>query len=135
MLTAAELAEHREDAKSLLVDEFSAFEPVGHGVLNESTGVQETVFAPRGVGVVGKVQSRSRVGDAPTVVVNVAGQERPLIKNGLHLSFDATTPSIGWEYECTKAGIDPALVGRRWRVVGFPARTWQTALRLDVVEV
>lgn len=86
---------------------------------------------------VGKLSGRSQQGDTNTRTVTVGGIERPVVDGGLHIPLASSLPEIGWEYVCTAVGpsSDPALLGRRWRVVDVPAKSHATARRLDVVEV
>lgn len=92
----------------------------------------------------GKVQSGSKSGgDTATRFVRVGGVELPVASGGLHIPLGAPVPvageqvGIGWEYIVAAVGPydDPALMGRRFRVVGSPAKSYATARRLDVVEV
>lgn len=86
----------------------------------------------------GKIASRSRQGgDTNTRTMTIGDQERPILEGGLHIPLSADIPAIGWELECTavSGSSDPVLVGRRYRVVDVPAKTFATARRLDVVEV
>lgn len=86
----------------------------------------------------GKVAGPSAAAaDTQTRTVSVGGVERPVVEGGLHIPISAPLPAIGWEYVCDSVGpqSDPALVGRRWRVVDVPAKSYATARRLDVVEV
>lgn len=75
--------------------------------------------------------------DATTRLVTIGGVERPVLQGGLHIPIAAALPADGWEFECIEVGpdSDPSLVGRRWRVVSTPAKSYATARRLDVVEV
>lgn len=92
----------------------------------------------------GKVQGGSQAGkDGPTRYVKVGGIERPVLTAGLHIPVGAPVPrpseqrGIGWEYVVTTIGPidDPSLLGRRYLVVGTPAKSFATARRLDVVEI
>lgn len=85
----------------------------------------------------GRVSGRSREGDTNTRTVTVGGVERPVVEGGLHIPLSVPLPAIGWEFECVAVGphSDASLVGRRWRVVDVPAKSFATARRLDVVEV
>lgn len=85
----------------------------------------------------GKVSGRSRQGDTNTRTTDVGGVQRPVVDGGLHIPLSAPLPAIGWEYVCTAVGpsSDPSLLGRRWRVVDVPAKSYATARRLDVVDV
>lgn len=91
-----------------------------------------------------KVQASAQAGsDVATRYVRVGGVDRPVIVGGLHIPLSAPVPAaseqegVGWEYVVTAVGPldDPALLNRRYRVVGAPAKSVATARRLDVVEV
>ena len=86
----------------------------------------------------GKVSgSSAQSADTYTRLVTIGGVERPVLQGGLHIPITAALPADGWEFECVEVGpdSDPSLVGRRWRVVSTPAKSYATARRLDVVEV
>lgn len=86
----------------------------------------------------GKVAGRSRQGgDTNTRIVTIGGIERFVLEGGLHIPLNAGLPAVGWEFVCTAAGpySDPSLLGRRFRVVDVPAKSYATARRLDVFEV
>lgn len=128
----AELPFLRAQAEALMLDTFTAqsFE------LTEVDGLEEEAWVDQYV-TPGKVSGRSRESDTNTRTVTIGGVERPVVEGGLHIPLSAPLPAIGWEYEMTAAGphSDPSLVGRRWRVVDVPAKSYATARRLDVVEV
>lgn len=93
---------------------------------------------------VGKAQASSQAGsDTATRFVRVGGVDVPIISGGLHIPLGAPVPrageepGIGWEYVVAAVGAadDPALLGKRYRVVGVPAKSHATARRLDVIEV
>jgi hypothetical protein len=115
-----------------MLDDFTAY------ALTWTTvdGIEEEAWTEQDV-TRGKVSGRSRESDTNTRTVTVGGVERPVVEGGLHLPLDATLPAIGWEVVCTAVGpsTDPALLGRRWRVVDVPAKSYATARRLDVVSV
>lgn len=85
----------------------------------------------------GKVAGRSRESDTNTRTATVGGVERPVVEGGLHIPLSAALPERDWEFVCTAVGpsSDPSLLGRRWRVIDVPAKSYATARRLDVVEV
>lgn len=132
----AELPFLRAEAEATFLDDFTAFSLAWTTVdgLKEQGWVQQDVTR-------GKVQSRigglGAAGDTRTRTIEVGGVERRVVEGGLHIPLDAAFPAIGWEYVCTAVGplSDPALLGRRWRVVDVPAKSYATARRLDVVEV
>lgn len=115
-------------------DHFAAYAPSGWATADD--GYEAPAWSPKGE-VFGKVVGRSRESATNTRVVTVGGVERPVIEGGLEIGIDDPLPEIGWEYVCTHIGpaTDPALLGRRWRVVDVPAKSYATARRLDVVEV
>lgn len=112
------------------------------GTTKDADGYDVPAYVTEEV-TVGKVQGGARAGeDTPTRSVDVGGVERPVLSAGLHIPIDAPVPAaggrgIGWEYEVIGVdnGADPALVGRRFLVVGVPAKSFATARRLDVVEL
>jgi hypothetical protein len=53
----------------------------------------------------------------------------------LHLPIAETGPTDGDVAEVTTAGVDPDLVGRRYRLGGDFAKTFATARRIQVEEV
>lgn len=108
-------------------------------------GMEERVPTVEGT-TPGKVQARSRLGgDTLTQYVNVAdGIQMPVEKGSLHIPVEALLDddgrlrlANGWECEVTAVGPydDPALLGRRYRVVDAPAKSDNTARRLDVVDI
>jgi len=99
-------------------------------------GLQEQTWVHQGE-TPGKVAGRSRQGDTNTRTETVGDVQRPVMEGGLHIPLSAPLPAIGWEFECTAVGpsSDPSLLGRRWRVVDVPAKSYATARRLDVVDV
>jgi hypothetical protein len=119
---------------------FTAYSP--NGTTTDGDGYEVPAYASEGA-TPGKVQGpSSSTADTPTRTVNVGGAERPVLAAGLHIPVAAPVPlaglyGIGWEYLCTAVGPndDPALLNRRYLVVGVPAKSFATARRLDVVEV
>lgn len=112
-------------------------------VWTEVDGLEQETWAPQGE-TPGKVSGRSREGDTNTRTATIGGVERPVIEGGLHIPIGAFLNSNdelmiqpGWEFTCTAVGphSDPSLLGRSWRVVDIPAKSYATARRLDVVEV
>ena len=85
----------------------------------------------------GKVQAASRAGrDTSTRMALVGDTERPVLEAGLHVPL-STVVGVEWEAVVTAVGPrdDPTLLGRRYRVVDVPAKSYATARRLDVVEL
>lgn len=92
----------------------------------------------------GKVQAGSQAGsDTATRYVKIGGIACPVLSGGLHVPISAAVPvaseerGIGTEYVVSAVGPmdDPALLNRRFLVVGVPVKSFATARRLDVVEV
>ena len=112
------------------------YKPTGFDSNDDPIFVAQTQHA-------GKVQAGSRAGGGgATRFVRVGGVELPVMSAGLHIPIGAPVPradeqaGIGWEYVVSAVGdADPVLLGRRYRVVGVPAKSFATARRLDVVEV
>ena len=132
MSAASTAARGRRAAERLMLDTFTAYA----SEVITSGGLEEDFWEPQYV-TLGKVSGRSREGDTNTRTVTIGGVERPVVEGGLHIPLAATLPAIGWEFVCTAVGpnSDPALLGRRWRVIDVPAKSYATARRLDVVEV
>ena len=124
----------------------TAYSP--NGTPTDADGYQVPDYLDEG-DTPGKVQAGTRAGqDAPTRYVSVGGVDRPVITGGLHIPLDmfvldglliaaSDQRGIGWEFEVISIGPDddPALLGRRYLVVGVPVKSYATARRLDVVEV
>lgn len=113
------------------------------GITKDADGFDVRGYTSQGT-TIGKVRSDSQAGgDTAIRYVEVAGVSRPVLTGALHIPIAATIPTAGeqrgkgWEYVVTAvgAGDDPALLNRRYLVVGVPAKSKATARRLDVVEV
>ncbi|MDF1603395.1 DUF6093 family protein [Nocardioides sp. YIM 152315] len=122
----------RARAEALMLDTFTAYAYTWTKVGNLDKQVWLAQYTTPG-----KVAGRSRQGDTNTRTETVGGVERPVVEGGLHIPLSAPVPAVGWEFACTAVGAssDPSLLGRRWRVVDVPAKSFATARRLDVVEV
>jgi Family of unknown function (DUF6093) len=91
----------------------------------------------------GKVRALPREGDTVTRMVMVGGTERPVLNGTIHVPLSAfvgptgLTLTVGWEcvVDSCSPNDDPALVGRRYRIVEVPAKSYATARRMDAVEV
>lgn len=119
----------------------TAYSP--NGTTTDADGYEVPAFADEG-STPGKVQGGTQAGkDTPTRHVSIGGVERPVLSAGLHVPIAAPVPvaseqrGIGWEYLVTAIGPndDPALLNRRYLVVGVPMKSFSTARRLDVVEL
>lgn len=139
---AAELPFLRQQAESLMTLTLTPQVPTGDTTV-DGNGYEVPEFTPQATHK-GKVQAGSRDGDDPTTrSVSIGGVQRPVFSGGLHIPIGAPVPvaseqrSQAWEYVVTAVGAadDPALLGRRYMVVGVPAKSFATARRLDVVEV
>ena len=119
-------------AERTMLDTFTAYA----SELVTIDGLEQDAWTPQ-YDTAGKVSGRSRDGDTNTRTVTIGGVERPVVEGGLHIPLAAELPAIGMEFECIDVGpnSDPSLLGRRWRVVDVPAKSYATARRLDVVEV
>lgn len=106
------------------------------------TGLEVPAFADEGT-TRGKVQAASDQNkDTGTRYETVGGVSRPIGTGSLHIPISANVPTagapgLGWEYVVTAVSglADVALLGKRYRVVNVPAKSFATARRLDVVEV
>lgn len=140
MFTAAELAEHRADAESLMTLTLAAFKPNGFSI---ESGYEVPAFLPQGT-TAGKGQGGSQATrDTVTRFLTVGGTSLPVLEGGLHIPISAPLPTpgeergIGWEYVVVAVGPadDPALLNKRYLVVSVPVKSFASARRLDVVEV
>lgn len=138
----AALPELQAHAESMMTLTLTAYSPTGQST-TDADGYQVPEYANEG-DTPGKVQAGSQAGgDGQTRYVNIGGVERPVLAGGLHIPLGASVPVASeqrgqaWEYMVTGIGPadDPALLGRRYMVVGVPAKSYATARRLDVVEV
>lgn len=140
-ITAA-LPEMRRQAESMMTLTLAAYSPTG--LTKDADGYDVPTFTFEGQ-TFGKVQAGAQAGgDTATRYVTIGGVERPVLASGLHIPITAKVPSPGeergqigggWEYLVTTVGPldDLALLGRRYLVVGVPAKSKATARRLDVV--
>ena len=130
---AAELPFLQAEAEARMTESFDAYAPTP----GTEDGLEVTTWGAPQYRTPGRVSGRSREGDTTTRTVTVGGVERPVVEGGLHIPLAAGLPAAGWEFECVAVGevSDPALLGRRWRVVDVPVKSQATARRLDVVEV
>ena len=132
----SELPYLRSEAEARMTLTLDAFSGAGGGV--DADGLSTTLAStPQGSTVGRLAGSSANVRDTNTTLVDVGGEQRPVMSAGLHIPPSATLPERGWEYVVTAVGDldDPSLVGRRFRVVDVPAKSQATARRLDVVEV
>ena len=132
MRATARLGAMQARAQTLMIDTFAAYALT----FEEVDGFREEVWTPQGT-TSGKVAGRSRQSDTDTRTVTIGGVEREVVDGGLHIPLGPMRPQIDWEFVCTDVGpaSDSSLLGRRWRVVDVPAKSYMTARRLDVVEV
>ena len=134
------VADGQRAAEALMTLTLTAYEPGGTTV--DADGFEVRGYTPQGQ-TFGKVQAGSRAGgDVAARLVKIGDVSFPVIEAGLHLPIgsaipDAGTLGAGWEYVVTSVGPsdDPALLGRRYLVVGVPAKSFATARRLDVVDI
>lgn len=150
---AEALPELQAEAESRMTLTLVAYSP------RDASGAQIRVTDTNGVSVPGMREIGTTCGriagpssatrDTPTRTVTVGGVSRPLLAAGLHiplskfvsagvLQITAGDLTVGWQFEvtaCGSAADDSTLVGRRYQVVGVPAKSNATSRRLDVVEV
>jgi hypothetical protein len=124
----------RTAAENLMADTCRVDRPNGYGPIDESTGRETPVFTTIVTSTKCKMQSVALVADD----VDTGGQVATLIRGVVHLPVTGTgtirTDDI-IVYLTTGTGSDPSLVGRRFRVIGPPPKTFATARRLTVEEV
>lgn len=138
----ASLPAMRRDAESLMTLTLAWFSP--EGTKTVVNGMEERT--PRSEGSTpGKVQGpSSQTGDSDARMVSVGGSDRPVVSAGVHIPLSSLLASDGslrlvpgWECRVTAVRdlADSALLGRRFRVVDVPVKSYATARRLDVVDV
>jgi hypothetical protein len=132
----------RQAAEAEMTLTLAAHSPTG-ATTTDPDGFEVPTFAPEG-STFGKVQGGGQSGkDTPTRYIRIGDVDRPVLSAGLHIPISAPVPVASeqrgqaWEYEVTAVGPvdDPALLGRRYMVVGVPAKSFATARRLDVIEL
>lgn len=140
-MDAAAIRQGQRFAESLMTLTLTAYSP--NGTTPDADGYEIPAYANEG-STPGKVQAGTQAGsDTATRYVTVGDVQRPVLAGGLHIPLSAPLPvaseqrGIGWEYLVTAVGPndDPALLNRRFLVVGVPVKSHATARRLDVVEV
>ena len=132
MRAVGRLGAMRTRAESLMTLTLDWHSPNGVTVVG---GMEVPAFTSQGE-TPGKLQATSGP-DTATRWLQVAGTERPVLAAALHIPA-AALPALreGWECVVTDTGdAAPALLGRRFRVMGVPAKSYVTPRRLDVVEV
>lgn len=141
---ATELPRMQQQAQSMMTLTLTPNSPTDPPSFTTDAGGFEVPALIAGAPHAGKVQAGTQAGsDTPTRYVSVGGVERPVLAAGLHIPIDAPEPVASeqrgqaTEYVVSALGPadDPALLGRRYMVVGVPAKSFATARRLDVVEV
>lgn len=139
-LDPLEMDAFRREAESLFTDVFTAYRPTGY--TRAADGMETPSYEQVGR-TPGKIQARGGSSrDTSARTQNVAGVDRPIVEGGLHIPVDAQAPTlgpkgVGWEYVLTSPGpfTPHDLAGSRWLVVDSPAKSFQTARRLDVVRL
>lgn len=116
----------RAEAESRMTATFRAESPTRERV----DGLMETVWTSQG-------ETPGRLDDPKDRDITVGGVERLTFDAVLHLPLSAPLPVAGWEYECiaVSAVDDPAMLGRRYRVVNVPVGSQKTARRVEVVDL
>ena len=120
------LARGRQHAEARMSATFRAESPTRERV----DGLTETVWTPQG-------ETPGRLDDPKDRDITVGGIERLTFDAVLHLPLSAPLPVAGWEYECVAVSAvdDPAMLGRRYRVVNVPVGSQKTARRVEVVDL
>ncbi len=140
MSSDAAIAAGRQAAEAQMTLTLAAYEPNG---TTKSGGYDVPAFTAKG-STFGKIQGGSTAArDTRQRYVRIGDTERPVLEAGLHIPITAAVPvageqrGIGWEYVVTAIGPadDPALLDKRFLVVGVPVKSKATARRLDVVEL
>lgn len=66
----------------------------------------------------------------------VAGAHTHVIdRSFLHVPHDTTAVAIDRYVRVVASGVNPRLIGRKWRIANFPDKSQATALRLPIEEV
>ena len=121
----------RRAAEALMVDACTVTRPAGAAGQDESTGRRTAAAAATVYAGVCRVQlpdvdpNRSDAGERTWTV------ERSTIS----LPISVLTVAVGDVIAITASALDPALVGRRYRVTGVAAKTHLTARRLSCERV
>lgn len=133
-------------AESAMTLTLTAYAP--GGTTTDADGYKVPAFTSQGT-TPGKVQGDSGP-DFEARYMRVGDAERPVVRGGLHIPISAFVDDedgllietgeqrgLGWEFTVTAVGPndDPALLNRRYLVVGVPVKSFATARRLDVVEL
>lgn len=125
---AAQLAESRADAESLMLDTCTIVrpgEPVTDPVTDVVTAPGPTVYAGKA-----KVQSLDPQERTP----EAGGATFTVQRYALHIPVGAYVPAIGDVATIATAAADANLVGRKYRVVALLHKTLATAYRLALEE-
>jgi hypothetical protein len=126
---AAQLAESRADAESLMLDSCTIGvlgDPVTDPVTDKVTTPLEPLYTGRC-----KVQTYEAQESNP----EAGGATFTVQRYTVHIPVGAYAPQVGHVVEIGAAALDPHLVGRRYRVAALMHKTLATAYRLGVEEV
>ena len=126
----------RRAAEAMMTDTGTAYRPTGHTARN-ADGEEVPTFTDLFTSPC-KIQGPSAAtADTTTRTVVVGGVERPVLSAGLHMPIAAAALVNGDEFEVTANDpfSDVQLLGRRYKIVGDPAKSHATARRFDVVQV
>lgn len=133
-MDSAFAARGRDFVEAQMTDTFRAYQPNGSVVVDR---LRKPAFNDMGA-TAGKTQGPSASSaDPATRTVTVGDTEYDVITAGLHIPISAPLPAVDWEYVCEAVGpaSDPAGLGRRYRVVNVPSKSFATARRLDVIDI
>lgn len=129
-MTAAQLlARGRAAARALMVDTCAIDRP-GTPLTDPDTGQVTTATVPVYAGACKVTTYEAQESDQ-----DVATASRTVQRYTLHIPAHAPAPRVGDLATITTTVYDPALVGRRFRIVALLHKTWATAQRLGVEEV
>lgn len=129
MTAATAIAAGRRSAEALMVDTCTISAP---GTSSFLAGEYTTI--PGAQGYAGKCKVQQRAGRMPPTP-SQEGTELVLVPLEVHIPVDAPAPSANDLVTITGSLLDPSLVGRVYRVIDIPGKSFATARRLRCEEV
>lgn len=121
----------RRTAEGLMVDSCSIRHP-GTVAFQSLDGTYGTVAGD--LVYAGKCKVQQRAGRMPPTP-SQEGTELVLLPLEVHIPVDAPAPAVNDLVTITVSLLDPALVGRIYRVVDVPGKSFATARRLRCEEI
>lgn len=132
MNIAGEVRAGRRLAERLMIDRFRFTRAVlGPPIRDDETG--DLVYPPREIVYEGK--GKVQTYEAHEVGIGSAGRLFTVQRYQIHVPVASGRFMIGDVGECTKATLDPELLGREYIVAALLHKTAATARRLQVDEV